>query len=215
VKACLVTVGLLRLFPPGTHLVQVIKLSCLWVLGSVAWAQGPQTLQVHVVEGDGAIYGIGSRATRGISVQVTDESSKPVEGASVSFRLPEAGPGGAFLTGSKTEIVTTQADGRASVWGMQWNRSAGSFEVRITVVKGQTRAGIVCAQALSDSAAAAAGERIGPRRGHKWLWVTLAVAGGAAGGFMTIGLLRKPGSSAVDTTPGLTIGAPTIILGHP
>lgn len=206
------TVGLLRLFPPGTHLVQVIKL--WWLLSPVVWAQDPQTLQVRVVEGDGAVYAIGSRATRGIAVQVTDQANKPVEGASVSFRLPEAGPGGAFSTGSKMEIVTTQGDGRASVWGMQWNRSAGSFEVRITVVKGQTRAGIVCSQALSDSAAAA-GERIGPRRGHKWLWVTLAVAGGAAGGFMTIGLLRKQGSSAVDTTPGLTIGTPTIILGHP
>ena len=161
------------------------------------------------------MYAIGSHATRGIAVQVTDEANKPVEGATVSFRLPDAGPGGAFSTGSKTEIVTTQADGKASVWGMQWNRSAGSFEVRITVVKGQTRAGIICSQVLSDSAAVAAGERIGLRRGHKWLWVTLAVAGGAAGGFMTIGLLRKPGPSAADTTPGLTIGAPTIILGHP
>jgi hypothetical protein len=184
------------------------------LLAAILPAQDPAILQVRVVEGDGAVYAIGSRATRGITVQVTDESSKPVEGASVSFRLPESGPSGTFSTGSKTEIVTTQADGRASAWGMQWNRSAGSFEVRVTVVKGQTRAGTVCPQVLSESGAAAAGERIGPRRGHKWLWVALGVVGGVAGGLATTGLLGKP-AAAANSTPGLTIGAPTIILGHP
>jgi len=182
---------------------------------SIMMAQAPAILQVRVVEGDGAVYSVGSRATRGITVQVTDEAGKPVEAASVSFRLPDEGPGGAFSTGSKSEIATTRADGRASVWGMQWNRTAGSFEVRVTVVKGPTRAGTVCAQFLSDSPAAAASARMGPRRGHKWLWIALAVGGAAAGAVVATGLASKAGSGTSATPPGLTIGTPTIILGHP
>lgn len=200
---------------PRPALSRTVLLSLI-VLSTLS-AQVPTILQVRVVDGDAAVYAIGSRATRGITVQVTDESGKPVEAATVSFRLPEEGPSGTFSTGSKTEIATTRGDGRASVWGMQWNRTPGSFEVRVTVAKGQTRAGTVCSQFLSDSEGAArSSARTGPRGGHKWLWVALAVAGAAAGGVVATGLTGKPGSATTASAPaGLTISAPTIILGHP
>jgi hypothetical protein len=41
---------------------------------------------------DGAVYRKGARATRGLTVLVTDETGKPLEHAAVSFRLPEEGP---------------------------------------------------------------------------------------------------------------------------
>ncbi len=172
----------------------------------------PAILQVHVVDGDGAVYPIGSRATRGVTVLVTDETGKPVDGATVSFRLPDDGPTGVFASGSRTEIATTHADGRATVWGMQWNRTAGSLEIRITVIKGQTRAGTVTQQFLNDSPAASSAQ-IGPRRGHKWLWIALAVAGAAAGGVAATALAGKTPQAAPSTT--LQIGAPTINLGRP
>jgi hypothetical protein len=102
------------------------------------------SIQVRVTEGDGLAYPAGSRATRGITVQVVDETGRPVDGAIVGFRLPDDGPGGIFATGAKTEIATTRADGRASVWGMRWNRASGPFEIHITAAKGQTRATVVC-----------------------------------------------------------------------
>jgi len=192
----------------------VAKGTGLLLLISILSAQDPTLLQVRVIEGDRAVYPIGSRATRGITIQVTDELGKPAEAASVSFRLPDEGPSGTFSTGSKTEIVTTRADGRASVWGMQWNRTAGSFDIRITAVKGQTRAGTICPQFLSDSPAASA--RIGGRGGHKWLWISIALAGAAAGGVFASGLIsKKAGSVSSSDIPGLTIGTPTIILGRP
>jgi len=167
------------------------------------------------VDGEGAIYGLGSRATRGLTVQVSDETGKPVEGALVSFRLPDDGPSGAFATGAKTEIATTRTDGRAGVWGMQWNHTAGSFEVRITAVKGATRAGTVCALRLSDAPEASkTATRIGPARGHKWLWITLAVAGAAAGGVAAAALGGKPGATTTSSS-GVQIGTPTISLGPP
>jgi len=41
----------------------------------------------------------------------------------------------------RTEVVVTGADGRASVWGTQWNRTAGPFQMRVTTVKGQNAPG--------------------------------------------------------------------------
>jgi hypothetical protein len=108
-------------------------------------SDNPAILQIHVIEGEGVAYPVGGRATRGVTVQVTDETGRPVDGSSVSFRLPDEGPSGMFSNGSRMEIATTKPDGKASAWGMQWNRTEGSFEIRITAVKGQARAGTVCA----------------------------------------------------------------------
>ena len=143
-------------------------------------ADAPSLLTIRVAEGDGAAYPIGSRATRGVTVLVTDETGRPVEGATVSFNLPAEGPGGMFSSGGRTEIAATHADGRAAVWGMQWNRTAGPFEIRITAVKGQARAGVVSSQTLSDAQEA---KGAAPRRpcagdgSHKLLWISLVVAG--------------------------------------
>lgn len=180
-------------------------------------AQDPAILQVHVVEGDGAVYAIGSRATKGISIQVTDETGKPVDAATISFRLPDNGPTGTFASGSKTEIATTRADGRAAAWGMQWNRSPGLLEIRITAVKGQTRAGILCAQYLTDAPDAATSKSMGSHGvggSHKWLWIAVAVAGAAAGAVAAVALGGKAPASTASTA-AVTIGTPTITLGHP
>lgn len=176
-------------------------------------AGDPSILQVRVIEGDGAVYSIGGRATRGVTVLVTDETGNPVDGATVSFRLPDDGPTGVFASGSRSEIATTHADGRATVWGMQWNRTPGSFEIRITAIKGKTRAGTVTQQFLSDSPEASHSAQVGPRRGHKWLWITLAVAGSAAGGIAATAAAGKAAPAAPATS--LQIGAPTINLGRP
>ena len=187
----------------------------------------PAALEIRVAEGDGLSYPIGSRATRGITIQITDEAGQPVDGATVSFGLPETGPGGTFSNGSKTEILTTHADGRVSVWGMKWNRQAGAFDVRITATKGQARAGTVCSQHLAEAPVSA------PAKGggsiHKWLWIALAAAG-AAGAGVAVAARSHSGSSSCSSTVvlsqnpctatpsslGITIiGQPTINLRTP
>jgi len=186
---------------------------CLRLVGAQAPApaEGPAILQIRVTEGEGAAYPVGSHATRGITVLITDETGRPVEGATVSFSLPSTGPGGVFATGASSEIVPTREDGKASVWGMQWNRTVGAFEIRITAVKGQARAGMVCSQYLSDAPAPKQGSsRIGPG-GHKWIWIGLAVAAGAGAGLALAGSAAKPTAS----TTGIVIQTPTISLGHP
>jgi hypothetical protein len=175
-------------------------------------------VQLKVVEGDGAVYRTGARAARGLTVLVTDESGKPVEHAAVSFRLPEEGSGGAFSSGLRTEVVTTGPDGRATVFGMQWNKTAGPVQIRITAIKDQARAGIISTLYLSDAVALKAGGEgtfATPHKGRtKWILIAVAAAaGGAAAGF----LLTGSHSSTTSTTPpaGISIGRPSIIVGHP
>lgn len=175
----------------------------------------PVVIQLRVMEGDGAVYPVGSRAARGLAIQVTDETGKPVEAAAVSFQLYGEGPGGTFSSGGKTEIVTTKADGVAAIWGMQWNRTPGTFEIKVTASKGQARAGIAVTQYLSDTVKAG-GEGTFKASHHsrtKWLIIAAAIGGGAAAG---IGLRGSPKAAvAAPTTTPLQIGNPTINVGHP
>jgi hypothetical protein len=193
------------------------RLVCALVLAVSANAS--VIVQLRVVEGEGVTYRTGSRATRGITVLVTDEAGLPLDMASVSFRLPDQGATGTFNSGLRTEVVTTGPDGRASVWGMQWNRTPGTVQIHITAVKEQARVGIVSTQYLSDSVAPKAGGEgvfTASHQGHKWLWIAAAIAGGAAAGG-AYAFLRSEGSSTA-TNPavaGLSVGTPSIIVGHP
>jgi hypothetical protein len=186
-------------------------------------------VQLRVVEGEGLEHHAGSRASRGLTVQVTDEAGKPVQNAAVSFRLPDSGPSGVFASGLRTEIVNSGPDGRASVYGIRWNNNAGPVEIRITAVKDQARAGIVSTQYLSEAASAAAAATVAPalsaaggqgefKASHKgrskWLWLA-AAAGGAAAAGMAFGHSRGASPAAASAPAGISIGSPSIIVGHP
>ena len=45
----------------------------LTVVWPMAGQSDPAILQIRILEGEGAVYPIGARATRGVTVQVTDE----------------------------------------------------------------------------------------------------------------------------------------------
>ncbi|MGD0616938.1 MAG: hypothetical protein ABSB67_04675 [Bryobacteraceae bacterium] len=177
--------------------------------------QAAAIIQIRVVEGDGAVYAAGSRATRGLTVQVTDETGQPVDSAAVSFVLPDDGPGGTFASGLRTEIVTTKPDGRATVWGMKWNRTAGPFEVRITAAKGQARAGIKVSQYLSDKVSAGSGGSGEFHTAHsygRWLLIAAAVGGAAMGG-LALSERKASSTPAAANAPGPpSIGTPVIVI---
>ena len=173
-------------------------------------------LNLRVIEGEGMVYAIGSRATRGITIEVTDETGQPVSDVTVSFRLPEDGATGVFGTGGRTEIATTKADGRAAVWGMKWNRTPGAVQVRITAAKDGVRAGLVSTQHLTDSASLVRVSKGESRRGlSKTLLFAFAAAG--AGGGIALGMVRSPKAAAAPATPTvqLSIGTPSVIVGAP
>ena len=204
-------------------------LACLiapWLAAQTAVPAQVAILQLRVVEGEGAVHPAGSKAVRGLSVEVTDETGRPVGGAAVSFRLPDEGPSGLFANGMKTEVVIAGGDGRATVWGMQWNRTEGPFQIRVTAAKGQARAGTVVAQYLSQAAAGKAGGGVAivpsanaSKSRGKWVIVAVLAAGAAVGGGLAAGFSRGSTSGAVVASvtapPTLTIGSPTVTIGKP
>ena len=172
-------------------------------------------LQLRVVEGEGDIYATGARATRGVTVLVTDENGAPVEGAAVSFQLPADGPGGRFANDMTSFIATTKADGRATAWGMKWNNTPGPFDIRITAAKDQARAGILCGMRLSTEIKSGGQGSFKASHHHfnKWLLLAAAAGGGAAAGMALRGSGAHAAAGPIQTP--LQIGAPSIIIGHP
>jgi hypothetical protein len=173
-------------------------------------------VQLKLVDGDGAVYRTGTRATRGLTVLVTDETGKPIDMAAVSFRLPDGGATGTFSSGLRTEIVTTGPDGRASVWGMQWNKTPGPVEIRVTAMKEQARAGIISTEYLSDSVAVKSGGEgvfTASHGGHKWLWAA-GVAALAVGGGAAYFLLKKSPAPSNTSTAAVSVGTPSVIVGQ-
>lgn len=191
---------------------------------SVRAQSDPAILQIRVVQGEGAVYAAGSRATRGIIAQVTDETGKPVANATVTFRLPDTGATGTFSSGNKTEIVNTTADGRAEIWGMQWGRTTGALEMRITAAKGTTRGGVTSPLYISDAPVltgakdhdAAPPHKSGGSKKKLWIVVGLAAAASVA----VIGVAAASGSKTAAAAPGSIstppqIGTPTITISRP
>ena len=183
-------------------------------LGCTATAQ-VAILHIRIVEGEGAVYAPGSRSARPLTVEVTDETGAPVAGAAVSFHLPEEGPGGTFANGMRTEVAVTDSHGHASVHGLQLNRAAGRFQIRIVASKEQARAGMVSFQYVAEPGSGAAAATAGSSHGYrKWLVVAVLAGGGAAAAILAVG---RAGSSpaAAPATITLTIGTPVITVGKP
>lgn len=184
--------------------------------GSLSAADAPVVIQLRVLDGEGAMYAIGSRATRGLTVQVADENGKPVENASVSFQLPSDGPSGSFPDSGKSAIVTTGADGRATIWGMQWNKVPGEFEIRVTASKGQARAGIAVRQYLAENIKQAGGEgtfTVSHRGRNKWLLLSVVAAGAVAG--LAVARSSSKTATPAPTAAPVQIGNPGLIVGPP
>jgi hypothetical protein len=172
-------------------------------------------LRIQIIEGEGAVNSAGSRSERPIAVQLTDETGRPLEGVAVSFRMPEEGPSGSFEGGMKTDIAITAADGRAAVHGIRWNRIPGPFQIRVTAAKGESRAGAICSQYISDTPAVKS-VRSSASGKKKWVAIAAIAAGGAAAG-LAVGLGSKPQQpgQVPPTAQPTSIGVPTISIGRP
>jgi hypothetical protein len=186
-------------------------------------------LQIHFIEGEGAVHAPGSRTPRPLTVEVTDETGKPVSGAAVSFHLPDEGPGGAFANGLRTEVAITDAQGRVSLHGLQLNRLPGRFQIRVVATKEQARAGVVASQYIAESKSGAASPRNAPvsmapasaRPRTRWIVIAAIVGGGAAAGVVSAAH-RTPAPAPPSppvaggiTAPTFSIGTPVSTVGKP
>jgi hypothetical protein len=182
-------------------------------------------LHIRVVDGEGAVNAAGTHTARPLAVEITDETGKPVDGASVSFHLPEEGPGGTFGNGLRTDVTVTDSRGRATLHTMTLNRTPGRFAIRIVASKEQARAGMVTFQYIAEAknGAAPAGSSSGSpsakRSPLKWIVIAALVAGAGAAGAVVAG---KSGSApasqpsaTVTSTTTVTIGNPSVTVGKP
>lgn len=175
----------------------------------------PAVLTIRVVQDSGPVHAMGSRGASILTVEVIDDAGNPVENAAVSFRLPASGPGGVFSNGLTTEVVITGRDGRAALSRVRFNKTAGPFDIRVTAVKGQVRAGTAIPRQLSTPGGAkTAGQAAyhAPRKRFK----TILLVAGVAAGSVAAGLAysRKTGSAA-SSGDSLSVGMPTVTIGAP
>jgi hypothetical protein len=179
----------------------------------VVWitAQAPSSalLEIVIVEGDGAINNVKKRTSREAIVEVQDENHKPVAGAIVSFTLPNTGPGGTFVNGSRLFMVTTDQAGRAAATSIRANSLTGSYNIRVTAsFQGQTAtATIAQTNAILAGAAAGAGAASGGLFGIG-IPATIAVVGAAAAG-AAFGVNQAINNNSSKTVK-VSVGTPTL-----
>lgn len=159
----------------------------------------------------------GSRAARPLTVEVTDETGRPVAGAAVSFHLPEDGAGAVFAHAMHTDVSTTDAQGRASMRPVQVGRLPGTFQIRVVAVKEQARAGALAAQYVAE--AAHGGARAASHARGRWIALAAAVVGGTAAGVLSASRTAPAAASATPpaapATAPVTIGTPSTTVGRP
>lgn len=223
-------------------MVQILAAAALVVALSTTATAQVATLQIQIIEGEGGVHRPGSRSARLLTVEITDETGRPVPNAMVSFHLPEEGPSGVFPNGLRTELVTADERGRASLRSLRWNRAAGRLQIRIIASKEQARAGIVSFQYITGDGSSAAeprsrktegggsateartrstaekpAQKISRHRG-RWIAVLALVGGGAVAGALAArggGSAPIAQAAAAISTPAVTIGNPTITVGKP
>jgi hypothetical protein len=194
-----------------------VGFATLWLLWAAPALAQVAILQIRVIEGEGAVHLPGSRSTRPITVEITEETGKPVASAAVSFHLPEDGPGGAFVNGLRTEVVITDSQGRASLHGLLANRIPGRFQIRILASKEQARAGTVSFQYVAEPRGGVAATPAAPVGRRKWIAIAAAVVGATAAGIAATrgGAATAAAVPSAPVPPVLSIGTPAITVGRP
>lgn len=165
-------------------------------------------LTIEVLEGSGALVNIRDRGIPAPRVRVLDASGQAVEGAAVTFRLPDAGPSARFDDG-RILTLTSDAQGEASTpKRLRPNLQVGAWEIRVSAAyKGAVaRASIPMTNAAPVEAFEA------KKRGGAMYWVAAVAAGVAAAA--TVGVARgaagqgvRPGAAGVATPASSSSGA--------
>lgn len=147
-------------------------------------APGPTTLQIAVLQGEGARNSILAGTSTPPLVEVRDQSGKPVAGAEVTFRLPASGPSGVFSEWMRTETVRTNLQGQAKPTGLIPNAPEGRFQILVTAAMGKATAEAAINQTNVDPPPA-------PKRARSAWWKPVMVGFGIAGLLSIIFLAKR------------------------
>jgi len=185
-------------------------------------AQGAQAqataFRVVVVEGEGALNNVETRAARELAVRVLDSAGRPVAGATVEFDGPGNGAGELFADGSSHFAATTDATGIARAPGARNNGVAGSFGTTVHVSYQGRRIGEASihqtnvsrqvaeiSNKLQSNAATQAGS----------LALSASVVGIASGDEFLVNGAQTPGNAnLLNSTRLQTLASPTTLFLH-
>lgn len=204
--ALAVLLGVAMLSTPGTSWAQA------------AAADSGLTLNIVIVEGDGAVNNIRQRVAREPIVRVEDENHKPIAGATVVFLLPGDGASGTFPGGQNMVTVQTNQNGEAVARGLRPNNVAGDFGIRVTAsYQGATASAVVNqTNALVGAAAAGAGGGAAAATAAGISGKVLAIIGIAAAAAVGGGVYAATRESNGGSAPGGPSRTPTaIVIGAP
>ena len=150
--------------PPASSRSFALGLACLLILEPLLGQAPPpepvKKLNIVIVEGDGAVNNIKQRSAREPIVQIEDENHRPVAGATVTFVLPQSGPGATFPGGARTLSVFTDQAGRARALGLRPNSVPGKFTIQVNASSQGLTSSAVVAQTNVMAAAAARVSRL-------------------------------------------------------
>ena len=171
--------------------------------------QSTESLQIFVLEGNGATNTLVEPMPSMVVVEVRDENSRPVEGAEVVFELPATGPGGRFAEDQSIRRARTNSQGQAGVTFVP-NSEMGRFNIKASATLGNRTGQAVISQTNALRPASSAEKR---RFGKLGNWKVLLIAGGVAG-IVAVVLATRGGSGSSATvapppTITLTPGTPT------
>jgi hypothetical protein len=172
---------------------------------------------VTVLEGEGSINNIHQQVNRPVTVRVEDDNKNPITGASVTFFLPEDGPSGLFLNGSRVLTVFTDEQGQASSRSIRFNNLVGLMQIRVlaSVFSQTSNAGVTQTNVSSGAAMKSTfvpGASLGkapsgkPFPVKKVIILSVLAAGAGAAAYI---LLNR------TTPPSATIGLGTPTIGGP
>lgn len=187
-----------------------------WICSVLAWLlmlQGfgvvvkaqATALKIVILDGEGAINDIKQRIAREPIVEIRDENDRPLSGALVVFTLPDRGAGGLFADGSRSLMVHTDSKGQVVARGLQPNKTAGQFRIRVDASHQGLTANSSIAQTNVLGTAVAAGISA------KWITILSIVGGAAAVGVVaaTRGGSESSSSGSTTLSPGrTTVGPP-------
>jgi hypothetical protein len=196
----------------------LIGLLLLNLLGAPAWAQNPTSLQIVILEGEGAINNIRQRVNRDPIVQVEDENHRPIAGAAVIFFLPNQGPGGTFANGATSFTTSTNTQGQAVARGIRFNDQAGSMQIRVAVSFAGLTASTLITQTNVVGVAGKGQSSSSSSGGGMSLTAKILIIGALAGAGVAAGVLagnHSGGTTAAPTIPTVTITPGTVTVGGP
>jgi hypothetical protein len=167
-------------------------------------------LKILILEGNGALNSVDMRNAIPPVVEIRDQDDRPVEAASVVFRLPASGPGGTFNNQQLSKTAITNVHGQATSGPWVPNSTLGRFQIHVTATSGNRMGEADIVQTNTARQLAMSGEPEKPKKSH-WKWI--AIGAGAAA--LTVGIvLLVHHSSSGSSTPTVAINPGPVTIGQ-